>query len=226
VAIRRTDGSAAIKLGEGSAVALSPDGTRALAYIFTSQQTVVYPVGPGDPVKLKPGRLEGATPRGWADSAHIVTCGNEPGKAFRCYRQDLSGGDPVPFTPEGFDVQAVAPDADSVATVKQDQSVHLFSIRDQRTTALPVSATADRVIGFSRDSRSLFLQPRAVLPARIERLDIATGKRILVREIAFGNTAGLMRLEVTRVLNDGAAYAYQYWRRTARLFVVKGAAVR
>jgi hypothetical protein len=33
-----------------------------------------------------------------------------------------------------------------------------------------------------------------------------------------------MRLEVTRVLNDGAAYAYQYWRRTGRLFVVKGAA--
>ena len=225
VSIRRTDGSTGIRLGEGSAIALSPDGTRALADIFTPPQVVVYPVGPGDPVRLKRGPLERASPRAWLDNARVVVCGNETGKAFRCYSQNLTGGDPVPLTPEGFDVLAVAPDADSVAMTGQDQSVHLFSIRDQRTTAVPLSVTTDTVIGFSRDSRSLFLQPRDVLPARIDRFDIATGKRVLVREIAFGNTAGLMRLGVTRVLNDGAAYAYQYWRRTGRLFVVKGATV-
>jgi len=35
-----------------------------------------------------------------------------------------------------------------------------------------------------------------------------------------------MRLDVARVRNDGAAYAHQYWRRTGRLFVVKGATVQ
>ena len=226
VSIRRTDGSSAIRLGEGSAIALSPDGTRALAETFTPPQIVVYPVGPGEPVRLKRGALERVNPRGWLDNARVVVCGNEPGKMFRCYSQNLTGGDPVPLTPDGFDVLAVAPDADSVAVAKQDGSIHLSSIRGQRTTPLSISATRDKVIEFSRDSRSLFLQPRGVLPARIERLDLATGTRSLVREIAFGNTAGLMRLDVARVLNDGAAYAYQYWRRTGRLFVVKGATVQ
>jgi eukaryotic-like serine/threonine-protein kinase len=223
VSIRRTDGSSAIRLGEGSAIALSPDGTRALGETFTPPQIVVYPVGPGEAVRLKRGQLERVNPRAWLDSARVVVCGNEPEKAFRCYSQNLTGADPVPFTPDGFDVLAVAPDADAVAMAKQDQSVHLFSTVDQRTRPLPVSTTTDSVIGFSEDSRSLFLQPNGVLPARIERLDLSTGKRTLVREIAFGNTAGLMRLDVTRVLNDGAAYAYQYWRRTSRLFLVKGA---
>src|SRR4051812_24958263 len=224
VAIRRTDGSAAIRLGEGSAIALSPDGSHALAQIFTPPQIVVYPVGPGEPVKLKLAPLEQANARTWtSDGTRVVVCGNERGKAFRCYTQDLIGGAPAPFTPENFDVLAVAPDGDSVALAGPDQLRHLFSVRNQRTTPLPAVTATDRVIDFSQDSRSLFIQPQNSATARIERLDIATGKRALVKEIPFGQTAGLLRLSVTRVLNDGAAYAYQYWRRTARLFVVKGA---
>ncbi|MFY9550806.1 MAG: protein kinase, partial [Thermoanaerobaculia bacterium] len=53
VYLRRTDGSAAVRLGDGQAMSLSPDGKRVLAMLRTSPpQLVLYPTGPGEPIRL------------------------------------------------------------------------------------------------------------------------------------------------------------------------------
>jgi hypothetical protein len=50
--LRPTDGSPAIRLGEGGALALSPDGKWALALMSSSTRLVALPTGAGEPRDL------------------------------------------------------------------------------------------------------------------------------------------------------------------------------
>ncbi len=54
---RKTDGSPIVRLGEGDSLAWSPDETWALAQIYTPPQLVLYPMGAGEPVRLKRGAI-------------------------------------------------------------------------------------------------------------------------------------------------------------------------
>ena len=84
----------------------------------------------------------------------------------------------------------------------------------------------DQVLAWSRDGQSLFVQRRPAVPARIERVDLSTGRRTLIRELAPSDRAGLTSVFGVDIANDGQTYAYSYWKRVSRLFVVKGAGAR
>jgi serine/threonine protein kinase len=111
VCLRATDGGPVVRLGEGRAFGLSPDGKWALAVIFTPPQLVIYPTGPGEPRRLPRGNLETYRSATWfPDGKSILVAGNEAGKASRCYEQDVSGGAPRPVTPEATTNGTVSPD--------------------------------------------------------------------------------------------------------------------
>jgi hypothetical protein len=65
VFIRSTDGSPAVRLGEGMGFSLSPDGKRVLALVHptTDQQLVIHPTGPGEP-KVSRRRARAMIPAG------------------------------------------------------------------------------------------------------------------------------------------------------------------
>jgi hypothetical protein len=52
VMYRDTSGGQPVRIGEGSAAGLSTDGAWALAYVPSSRGYALYPLGPGDPVRL------------------------------------------------------------------------------------------------------------------------------------------------------------------------------
>ncbi|HEX9687625.1 MAG TPA: protein kinase, partial [Thermoanaerobaculia bacterium] len=103
VIFRRTDGSPALRLGEGGAEDLSKDARWALAAIPTApQQLLVYPTGAGEPRRLERGGLVSyETARFFPNHERVLACGTEAGKAVRCYVQDVAGGKPRPVTPPG-----------------------------------------------------------------------------------------------------------------------------
>jgi len=223
VSVRKTDGSAALRLGEGGAIALSPDATRVLAQLFNPEQVaMIYPVGAGEAIRLNPGPLERVQARQWLDDARVIVCGNEPSRPFRCYEQNIAGGLPKPFTPEGLDVGPISQDGQRVLVIAPDRSKQIFSLADSTRHPAPGVTADDTVLGWSRDGRSLFVARQAAIPARIERIDVGSGTRTLVREVEPPDRAGLLRIAGFSILNDGQAYAYTYWRRVARLFVVSG----
>jgi Tol biopolymer transport system component len=220
VRLRNTDGSPAARLGEGLAVGLSPDGTRALARIFDPPQSVIYPLGPGEPVRLTSGPLERSGPRQWfPDGKRVIVCGNEPSKQFRCYEQNVTGGLPKPLMPEGLDAGPIAPNGRTIVAIAPDGSKQLLSLADNALRPAPRITPDDEVVGWSQDSRSLFIQRAHTLPARIERVDLATGKGTLVGELAPPDRVGLVNVFGVSVINDGQAYAYHYWKRVSSLFV-------
>src|SRR5207237_8184500 len=126
VYLRRVDGAPAIRLGDGQAFALSPDGSHALTLRRGSPpELVLWPTGAGEPTVLK---NAGITDYAWADwlpdGKHIVFAATEAGQASRCYVQALDGSAPRPITPEGTTLlvgqKAVSPDGRNIAIIGSD----------------------------------------------------------------------------------------------------------
>jgi eukaryotic-like serine/threonine-protein kinase len=86
----------------------------------------------------------------------------------------------------------------------------------------PGLTTNDEVIRWNLDGRSLLVYRRAQVPARIERLDLSTGKRDLVREIAPPSKAGVLNIRYIAFSEDERSYAYTFDRVLCRLASVRG----
>ena len=223
VCMRRTDGGPVVRLGEGQPFGLSPDGRWALAVIFSPPQLVIYPTGPGEARRLPRGDLEAYQTASWSpDGRSVLVVGNEVGKASRCYTQDLSGGLPRPVTPEGTTNGTVSPDGLQVLYSGTGERYFIQRIGGGTPQAVPGLTADDQVIRWSADGRSAFLLRGASLPFRLERLDLASGRRELLREIAPADRAGVLQGVMAAVTDDTRSYAYQYSRMTSQLFVVEG----
>ena len=223
VAVRKTDGSPPVRLGDGYPAGFSPDGTKVLAGIPSPPQVLVYPIGPGDPIHIDVAPLERAQPRGWLpDGKRVILCGNEPSRPFRCYAKALSGGAPETLTPEGFDVGPVSSDGRTIVVIAPDGTEQLFSLSQRTLSTLRSVTPMDVVIGWRSDSGAVFVQRRAQIPARFEEVDLATGRRTLVREVAPPDRAGLLLIRAATIVDDGRAYAYVYRKSISRLFTVTG----
>ncbi len=104
VYVRGTDGSPAVRLGEGNSLALSPDGTWALAVLhkLTDPQYVLYPTEAGQPRSLPLEGLRATAARFLPDGRHLLFGGIEPGRSERIYLVDTEGGKPRALTPEKY----------------------------------------------------------------------------------------------------------------------------
>jgi hypothetical protein len=88
---------------------------------------------------------------------------------------------------------------------------------------VPSLTPDDQIIRWSVDGRSLYVFRPANVPFRLERLDLASGHRVLVREVAPADRAGVLNGWGAALADDARFYAYSYARMTSQLFVVEGA---
>jgi Tol biopolymer transport system component len=222
VCVRKTDGGAVVRLGEGMIFGPSPDARWALAVVYAPPQVVIYPTGPGETRRLPRGGLEAYQSASWyPDGKNILVCGNEPGKAGRCYSQDLSGGSPRPVTPEGSTAGFVSPDATQILYSTQSGAWLIQPAGGGAPRPVPQIAPDESVIRWGADGRSLYLERSSSVPFRFDRLDLGSGRRVLVREVAPADRAGLLFGGGAALTEDLKAYAYDYSRMTSQLYVVE-----
>jgi eukaryotic-like serine/threonine-protein kinase len=221
--LRKTDGSPVVRLGEGWAVDLSPDGAWALAVVQTTpQQLRLYPTGPGQSRTLDRGNLESYETGAWfRDGKAVLACGNEPGRATRCYAQAVAGGPPRPVTPEGTSVGLPSPDG-KLVLVQAGVQHSLYPVAGGAARPLPLRTGDDRVIRWSPDGRSVWLRRRGEIPVRIERFDLESGRREPLEELAPRNRVGVLTIGGISLADDPNSYAYNSWQVTSHLFTVEG----
>jgi eukaryotic-like serine/threonine-protein kinase len=225
VAMRRTDGSPPVRLGEGDSRGISPDGKHALAYLYTSKRIVIYPTGAGDTRTVATPSLQEAEPFGWfPDGKRIVVCGREAGKAFRCYGQDLNGGKAIALTPEGFttNTPSFSPDGGSLIAYGVDEKPQIVTMSDGALHPVAGSEAGDVVAAWTPDGRAVLASPRGVL--QIDRIELATGIRALFRRFELAGNVGVNRATAVTVTTDVRGYGYAYTTGLSRLFLVTGAA--
>jgi hypothetical protein len=93
--LRRTDGSLAVRLGEGDWGSLSRDGRWAIATSPSERgELTLIPTGVGNGKSIKTYALPGFLP----DGKHIVFIASD-GQNWRVCTQDLNEGKPIPVTP-------------------------------------------------------------------------------------------------------------------------------
>ena len=221
--LRKTDGSPVVRLGEGRAADLSPDGSRAVAWVPASPPYLrLYPTGPGEARQLERGNLESYESAAWfPDGQRLLVCGHEPGRASRCYEQQASGGASRPVTPEGASFGLPSPDGRRVLARNAGRWT-LYPLAGGPPVALGLTEE-DLVIRWSPDSQSLWVRRRAEVPALVERFDIQTGRREPMEKLSPQGAAGLLGIFSISLADDPSVYAYNYWKENSQLFVVEGA---
>jgi dipeptidyl aminopeptidase/acylaminoacyl peptidase len=225
VCLRNTDGSPVVRLGEGSAEDLSPDGSSALAIVPTSPaRLMLYPTGAGEPRRLESGEIRDfSTAKFFPDGKRVLTCGAESGHASRCYVQDVAGGKPKPITAEGTHNGLVSPDGTLVLVQGGRGGYEIFPTAGGEPRPVPALAADDLAAGWTADGRGILASRWSDVPTRLESVDLATGQRTLVRPLAPTDLAGVVRIQNPMLASDGSAYSYTPTLRRADLFLVEGA---
>ena len=77
-------------------------------------------------------------------------------------------------------------------------------------------------IGEAGAERGIYVQSQTALPARVERVDVATGDRELLTELTPPDPAGVLVVGPVHLSADGGAYVYSYKRLLAELYVLDG----
>ena len=225
--LRPLDGSPAVRLGDGRALGLSPDAQWVLAATGSGEATelVLMPTGAGRRRTVVKGPATYESASWFPGGSRVLVSGNEPGQAGRLFVVDLEAGTKRPITGEGVTVyhwKALSPDGRLAVARGPDLSLQIYSTVGDPPRPLPGASADDVPIRWAADSRSLYLQAGADIPARIEIVDVATGVRRLFKELRPPDPAGILALGPIRFSADGESYVYSYRRIIDTLFVVDG----
>ncbi len=222
--LRKTDGSAAVRLGEGYGQALSPDQKWVLAVTPTNPpRHLLIPTGAGEVTELKPAGIENIAPMGFAaDSRRIILVANEPGHQARDYLFDPATGKLQPLTPEGIR-GPVTPDGKFLVVRGNGPNPQLISV-DSGSPVREIKGLQDkdRPIQITADGNDIFVANYNGLTASIYRLNLSSGKRQLVKTLEMRDPTG--GFGVIRVLTtpDGQYFAYGTLRQLSELYLLQG----
>ena len=228
VYVRPTDGALPVRLGEGRAVALSPDGRSVIALPLEGEaRMTILPTGAGHVKTIRHPQIEHYRWAWWLpDASGIVFAATEPKKAVRLYVHDLQTGALRAVTPEGRGgfKSTVTPDGKAVITVESGgkESGHRFSLQPLdggAATPLPWIQSGDHPLRWAADGKSLYVQ-RGLGPIQVYRID-AAGARELVREIAPKDAAGAGNMGGMVVMTaDAGTMVYSHHRILSDLYLV------
>jgi Tol biopolymer transport system component len=227
VYLRRMDGAAPVRLGEGYAMAISPDGKWVLTDLIrtTPTQIVLLPTGAGEPKLFPKDQIEhGSGPFGTfhPDGKRIVFVGHEPERPSRTFVQDIAGGAARPVTAEGVVARLLSPDGKLLVT-QTPEGLALTPLEGGPPRAVAGIEPGDRPLRFTADGRFLYLRSSArEFPARVFRLDLATGRREVWKELTPGDPAGITTLLPSAISEDGKTVLFLYARSLADLYLAQG----
>jgi Tol biopolymer transport system component len=228
VDIRRTDGSSPVKLGRGNNPAFSPDGKWLLAGSVPFSKFLIFSTGSGQTKQLEAPGIQQISSLGWTpDGNEIYFVGND-GEQWRVYIQDIAGGAPRAITP------AVLPRAGAIESdlVSLDGKYIfardliggglIYPLAGGGPTGVPGMTPEDIWANWASDGKSAYVYQNMKVYALVFRLDLATGERQQLMQVAPQDIAGVNGLAPLRITPDGKAYAYTYNRALSTLFVADG----
>ncbi len=225
VYIRKTDGSPAVLLGEGGAVALSPDGKSVVAQTQDSpSQLRLLTTGAGEARELSKDSVNHSWAKWFPDGKRILFTGNEPGKGVKLYVYEPTAGKSQPVSPEGVNGTSFTISGDSqwVAAIGPDQKGYLYPVNGGEPRPIPGYNSGELPITFSSDNRALYVYQPGELPAQVDRLDLDTGKRTMWKQLMPTDPAGVETIGPILMTPDAKTCVFGYHRMLADLYLVEG----
>ena len=225
VYLRKTDGSPAVRLGDGQSLALSPDGKWALSSRGDNQTDLfLLPTGPGEPKPLDGHGIIHSHACWFPGGDRILLSGTESNHGVRLYVQNIASNKIEAISPEGTNGLsfALSPDGRLVAAVGPDGKGYFFPVASGESKPIPGLLAGEVPVAWSADGRSLYIYRGGELPAKVYLLEVATGRRTLWRQLMPPDPAGVEYIGPVLPAPDGKAYAYGYRRLLSDLYLVEG----
>jgi hypothetical protein len=228
--LRPTDGSPAVRLGKGAAIALSPDGKWAAVNDLSSNTLSLVPTGAGRARQLESGPIKQYDFPGWwsADGNVLTFAAQERGRGMCVYSQNVAGGPPHQRTPEmQFTGMlrphfAVSSDASLVAVTPAGASnIHLFDTNGKDVGEVTGTTEEDVAAAFSQDGRLIVGPRHGRWPLQFSLIGPKTGKRELWRRFAPLDRAGLRADWDLGVTPDLKYYTYSFTQATSELYMME-----
>jgi eukaryotic-like serine/threonine-protein kinase len=223
--IRPTDGGPAVRLGDGNPQQLSPDGKWVLAITHDQpQQLFLLPTKTGEARTITHDSIDHIAAAWFPDQKQVVFVGSEPGHGLRLYVQPIDGGQPKAIAPEGggYGNPQVTPDGKFVMVSGQDGLGTLFPTSGGNPQPARGMAAGEEIDSFSKDGKYLFVHNFAGIPCVITRIEVATGKRSVWKQVVPADSAGVDAIGGIVIASDGKSYVYSYTRQLADLYEVEG----
>jgi hypothetical protein len=142
----------------------------------------------------------------------------------RIYVRDIDGGKPRALTPEKCGLlSGVSPDGRRFIARRADSGFAVYSLEGGEPTPIPGLAPDDGVAGWTAQERFIYVRRGGQgFPARIERLDLATGHSEKWKDVVPADQTGLMSVRMPHIAPDGLSYTYSAGRVLSALFLVDG----
>ncbi len=223
---RRAGDSAPARLGSGNGIALSPGG-KWIANVQRVQETArlsLVPTGPGEATPIDLGTVQ---PRVAAheratfssDGRRFLFPGFEPNRRPRAWLIEFPKGRPRALTPEGESLALLSPDGETVAGVDARGRILLYRVAGGDPTEVRGALPYELPIQWEETGRALFIWDRT-WPARIARLDLATGARVIWKELS-PDPVGVLYGNLV-LTPDGKHYVYRIRRVLSELNLAEG----
>jgi len=224
--VRGTDGSAATPIGEGTGSSLSPDGRFVVSSVPNNPgKLTLLPTGSGSPRTLEFEGLQSVAGGVFLpDGKRLVI--EAKGQSPQVYVAPFEGGKPRPITPSGWKLtpfgNPVSPDGRLVVVMNGDGKSSLVPIEGGDPAPIPGLADGEFPIQWTADGRAVYTHRGGGLPARIWRLEIATGRKELFRELSPMDAIGVTSVEKIVMTPDGRGIFYSYRHNLSDLYVADG----
>jgi Tol biopolymer transport system component len=227
VYLRPIDGSAAVRLGDGRAVSISPDGRWVLAWVASQgppSELVLYPTGPGEARSRPIQDIEYLGGGSWLpDGRRLIVVGRMRGQEPRVFAMSVDGDEASrPLTPAGVTyIGPISPDGRSFAGFDRDRRIVLYPIDQGSPRQLPGPPETGELNVWTADGRELLVTETHAPHVRIFRRDVSSGVRRLWKEITPADPAGIYYMQLLRA-PGGESYIYNYQQFLSNLYAVSG----
>jgi Tol biopolymer transport system component len=227
---RLTDGSPPVRLGDGYAFSISPDGKWVTGYTTTDglhRKFSLMPTGPGEEIPITIPSLPGqvGVVVGWlpGDGNYLIQ-GPSTSNKWQFFVWNRAGGSVRPVSPEGIEdgLPLVSPDGRQFAAAHPARGWLLCPLEGAECHPLPGLSHHDAPIGWRQDGRSVYVathhdENRMFM---VSLVDVATGMRTPWKEIR--PTIPVDEVSRLQITPDGRAWAYNYTVSRSDLYLAEG----
>jgi serine/threonine protein kinase len=219
--MRATDGSPAIRLGDGTPYGVSPD-LKWVASIIPGQpqQLWLLPTRAGAPKNLSQPGFDYDYALWFPDGNHLLVNGREPGKQARSYLTTMDGGALIPITPEG--VQGFPTEDGKEVVSRQGDTIKFYPIDGGQPRSIPAKIPDVTLPWGGQSGRYVIGAEQPAVPLKLYRYDTVTGERKPWRDLVPADRAGVYVANIFDITPDARWYAYSYVRDLSDLYLVDG----
>ncbi len=222
--LRKTDGSPAVRIGNGNRASLSQDGrfVACLRNAAEGNQIAILPAGPGEERTLSPDGMRYGSVECHPDGLRVLFSASTGSGPRRAYLRPIAGGAAIEVTPPGVAVSKISPDGKFA--VSAAGKIQLWPLGGGEPRTVATLAEGDQVCRWSGDGRELFLAnvEHGGSAVELSGLDVSTGRRRPLRKLV-PMEPGAVFWGLPALSADGAYYAASFRKDFSDLYLIKGA---